>query len=115
MKRELSAEEWKVMQTDEYVDYISALCRLASGYVSRIRVQFAEKAFDKYADPTIRKLVLAYGEEVKELDADRLRDFSFAAKYGAVTKDSLDDSCLNNARNYGQAIWLLFDIDLKEE
>lgn len=115
VKTEWSVDEWKTMQTEEYAAYIKALCRLASGYVSRVRVQFAEKAFEKYADPTVRKLVLAYGEEIEKLDAERLRDFAFAARYGAVTNESLEDSCLNNAREYGKAIWFLFEINLKEE
>lgn len=110
-----SMEDWRIMHSDEFKTYLAALCRLASKYVSRIRVKFAERAFEKYADPTIRKLVLAYGEEAKKLDDRRLFDFSMAAEHGALTEDSLEDSCLNNAKGYAKAIWFLFGIDDKED
>ena len=106
---------WEITHTDEYKAYLSALCRLASNYVSRIRVKFAERAFEKYADTTIRKLVLAYGKEAEKLDEDRLRDFRYVSEYGATTEGHLEDSCLNNAHEYGKAIWFLFGIDDDKE
>lgn len=103
-------EKLKITQSDEYKEYLAALCRLASEYVSRIRVQFAEQAFEKYADPTIRRLVLAYGEEREKLDRDRLREFDYVSRNGATTPEHLNDSCLNRAHSYGDAVKLLFDI-----
>lgn len=106
----MDIEKLRITQSEEYKTYLSALCRLASGYVSRIRVQFAEKAYEKYADETIRRLVLAYGEEREALDASRLRDFTYVSEYGATTPEHLNDSVLNKASSYGDAIRLLFDI-----
>lgn len=107
----MDMEKYKITSSEEYHKYLKALCRLASHYVSRIRVQFAEKAFDKYQDETIRKLVIAYGEQAEKLDETRLRDFCYVSEYGAATTESLNDSCLNNAGNYGQSIKFLFEID----
>ena len=106
---------WEIVRTDEYKAYLAALCRLASDYIAPIRVKFAERAFGMYANETVRKLVLAYGEEVKKLDVDRLRDFDFVSEHGAATDWALNDNCLNNAKHYGKAIWFLFGIDDKED
>jgi len=103
-------ERFQITRAEEYKQYMKALCRLASGYVSRIRVQFAEKAFDKYQDATIRRIVLAYGEQIEKLDADRLNDFMRTSEYGATTPECLNDSCLNKASSYGDTIKMLFDI-----
>jgi len=103
-------EKLEITQSNEYREYIRSLCRLASNYVSRIRVQFAERAFDKYQDETLRRLVLAYGVEIRKLDETRLRDFTHVTEFGAVTVGTLEDSCLNNAKHYGEAIKLLFNI-----
>lgn len=111
MKKEVSIDRLNVTHSDEYKAYLSALCRLASGYVSRIRVKFAERAYEKYANETIRSLVLAYGKECEELDKSRLFDFELASEYGAHSENSLSDFCLNKAKSYGDAIWFLFDID----
>lgn len=104
-------EKLEITQRDEYREYLRSLCLLASHYVSRIRVQFAERAFDKYQDETVRRLVLAYGVEIRKLDESRLRDFKHVSEFGAVSVGHLEDSCLNNAAHYGAAIRLLFDID----
>ena len=106
----MKEQEYKITSSEEYQQYLWSLCKLASGYVSRIRVQFAEKAYEMYQNETIRRIVLAYGEEIEKLEHDRFRDFRHAAQYGACTPDSLDDSCLNNARHYGNTIKMLFDI-----
>ena len=103
-------EKMRITQSDEYKTYLRSLCRLASSYVSRIRVQFAEKAFEKYQNETIRRLVLAYGEEIEKLDNSRLFDFTSVSEHGATTPERLEDTCLNNARHYSAAIKLLFDI-----
>lgn len=97
----------EITQSEEYKGYIKALCRLAYAYVPEIRKQFAAKAFDMYSNETIRKLVLAYGEEIEKLEKDRLRDFSFAADY-TDSEYSLEGSCLNNAGHYEAAIKLFF-------
>lgn len=108
-------EDWKVMRSEEYETYLKALCRLSAGYVSRIRVKFAERAYEKFTDPTIRKLVLAYGAECEDLDRHRLNDFKYVAKYGATTEESMTDWCLNNSGHYAKAIWFLFGIDDDEK
>lgn len=100
---------YKERNTEEYKAYIKGLCLLASEYVSRIRLQFARKADAMYLDPTVRRLVIAYGEEIEKLNDSRLRDFRFHAEHPDLDTD-LDDNCLNNAYHYGQAIKLLFDI-----
>lgn len=104
-------QDYKITSSEEYKKYMKALCRLASGYISRIRIQFAERAYEKYQDETIRKIVLAYGEEAEKLDHDRLRDFVHCSEYGAISEESLNDSCLNNAGSYGKTIKFLFDIN----
>lgn len=108
-------EYLRTIHSDEYKAYLAALCRLASMYVSRIRVQFAERAYENYADPTIRRMVLAYGDEAEKLDRDRLSDFRHVSEYGADDDAWLKDSCLNNASAYAKAIWFLFDIDNDKE
>lgn len=106
----MDIERLHTTQSEEYQEYIAALCRLSSRYVSRIRVQFAEKAYDKFQDETTRRIVLAYGEEAARLDKSRLRDFRFVSEYGATTPDHLNDDCLNNADHYANTIRMLFDI-----
>lgn len=104
-------QDYKITSSEEYKRYMKALCRLASGYVSRIRIQFAERAYEKYQDETIRKIVLAYGEEAEKLDHARYMDFMRCSEYGALTEDSLNDDCLNNAGGYGKTIKFLFEIN----
>lgn len=103
-------QDYKIKNSESYKLYLAALCKLASQYVSSIRVQFAEKAYEMYANETVRKLVLAYGLEVEGLEKDRLRSFRYVSEYGATTPEHLNDSCLNNAHNYGAAIRFLFGI-----
>lgn len=106
----MKEQDIHITTSEEYKAYIKALCRLASGYIPKIRVKFAEQAYDKYMDATTRRIVLAYGEEIEELDASRLRDFSHYAHFGSVGTGPLTDSCLNNAKSYGETIKMLFDI-----
>lgn len=108
--KEMSIEEMKIMHSEEYKAYIKALCWVAEDYISRIRVQFAEKAFEMYGNETVRKIVLAYGEEHEKLEERRLRDFTSVAQYGSHTEESLNDDCLNNARHYAATIKMLFEI-----
>lgn len=100
-------KKFEITQSAEYKAYIEALCHLACVYIAEIRRQFAAKAFELYGNETIRRLVLAYGEEIKKLEADRLREFKFAADY-PESAYSLEDSCLNNAQHYAAAIKLFF-------
>ena len=81
-----------------------------------------QKAFDMYQDETVRKLVLAYGEEAEKLDEDRFNDFcradenfdeDFYGKYNVDPKTYLKDSCLIYAGEYAQALFYLFGIKLK--
>lgn len=108
--KEMSIEAMKVMQSEDYKTYIKALCWVAEDYVSRIRVQFAKKAFEMYANETVRKIVMAYAKEHEALEERRLRDFRHVAEYGACTDESLNDDCLNNARHYAATIKMLFEI-----
>lgn len=105
-------ERQRLIHSEEFQVYAEALCILASTYVERIRKQFADKALEKYSDPTIRRLVLAFGEEAKKQDKHRLDRFMSEIDYGP--KDWLtlgDDHCLIHDREYEKAIWFLFDID----
>ena len=106
----MKEQDYRITNSEEYKQYIKALCHLASGYISQIRVQFAEQAYDMYANETIRSLVLAYGEEYEKREARRLRDFSHVSQFGAVTDESLEDSVLNNTHEYAEAIKFLFKI-----
>lgn len=110
MKYEVSMENLEIVNSEEYKAYIQALCWVAEYYISRIRVQFAEKAYEMYSNETVRKIVLAYGEEHKKLEARRLRDFANVVLYGAPSEESLNDDCLNNARHYAATIKMLFNI-----
>lgn len=112
-------EKLRTTQSEEYKAYLGALCRLASTYVPRIRHQFATRAYDKYQDASIRRLVLAYGEEARKLDADRLRVFEFASdhpdfltEYPDISVEThMGDCCLNQAGKFAAAVYFLFDID----
>lgn len=108
--KETATQELKIINSEEYKEYLKGLCHLASQYVSRIRVQFAEKAYDMYQNETVRRIVLAYEEEYEDRESSRLKDFTFVAHYGATTEECLDDFCLNHASAYGQTIKMLFDI-----
>jgi len=103
-------ERYEIKKNPEYDEYMKALCRLASGYVARIRVQFAERALEKFQDETTRRIVLEYGKQCEKLDRDRLRNFCYYSDFGGASVGSLEDSCLNNASAYGATIKLLFDI-----
>ena len=100
-----------ITKTPEFKNYLEALCRIASEYVPRIRIQFAEKAVEKFQDETTRKLVLAYGEEIKQLAASSLQDFTWRAENPSVMAHNLEDSCLNKAHSNHDAIKFLFEIN----
>ena len=102
-------ETLRITQSDEYKNYLKALCWIAEGYVSRIRVQFAQKAFEMYQNETVRKIVLAYGVEHEKLEERRLLDFTFFSEHPS-NEYSMDDDCLNNARHYEKTIKMLFEI-----
>lgn len=99
----MTNEIYEITSSEEYKTYISALCRLASGYVPNIRRQFAEKALENFKNETLRTLVIAYGEEMKKLDADRMREFEWAVKY-PEHESRLEDSCLNKAAHFEATI-----------
>lgn len=101
-------ERFEVTQSSEYKPYIEALCHLASQYVPEIRRQFAAKAVELFRNETIRRLVIAYGEEAKKLEQELLQEFSWAAKSPESGLYSLETSCLNNAAHYAAAIKLFF-------
>ena len=103
---------YEASKDPQFEEYISALCNLAATYVSRIRKQFADKAVEKFQDATIRKLVLAYGEEVKKQNEYRLRQFKYEARWGENEANRLnDDHLLIHDQEYEKAIYFLFDID----
>lgn len=107
---------YEASKDPQFEEYISALCNLAATYVSRIRKQFADKAVEKFQDPTIRKLVLAYGEEVKKQNEYRLQQFRSDARWRKSEADRLDDDhLLIHDHEYAKAIWFLFDIDKEKE
>ena len=109
-RKKMKEQDINITTSIEYGEYLKALSYLASGYVSRIRVQFAERAYDKYMDETTRRIVLEYGKEYEKLQESRLRDFRHCAHFGAATTGALEDSVLNNAQSYGKTIKMLFDI-----
>ena len=106
----LNHEFYELSNTEEFNTYLEALCHLASRYVERIRKQFAEKAVEMYHNETVRQIVLAYSEEYKKLEEDRLRDFRWVASR-PENDYTLDDSCLNKSKSYADTIWFLFGID----
>ena len=103
-------EKMTITLSPEYKEYTAALCRLASQFVPRIRRQFAEKAFDLYNNETLRRLVIAYGEEAKKLDEYRLREFTIVANNPEHFPHELDDDCLNRAKSYSDSIRFFFEI-----
>lgn len=103
-------QDYKITSSEEYKTYMKALCRLASGYVPRIRVQFAAKAYEKYQDETTRRIVLAYGEESEKHDEYLLRHFTLASEYETPEVHIVENDILNNARHYASTIKMLFDI-----
>lgn len=105
-------EEMSIKHSEEYQTYLKALCRWASQYVTRIRAQYARKAFKMYQNETVRRIVLAYGEEAEDLDKHRLHDFDFIADHPEweTAETALEDWCLSKASSYGQTIALLFEI-----
>lgn len=103
----------EIRTSEEYRAYIKALSRLASKYVSDIRELLARQAFEKFQDASIRRLVLEYGKEVDALDRQRLRDFTYYAEFateGGALVGHLEDSILNRASQYEEAIKLLFGV-----
>lgn len=102
-------QDYKITHSDEYKEYMKALCRLACVYVSEIRVQFADKAYEMYQNETVRRIVLKYGKEAEKLDKDRLFDFMHISEYGPRDY-GMPDTCLSNAKHYAATIYMLFDI-----
>lgn len=107
----MTSEQLGITQSAEYRTYIAALCRLASQYVPEIRQQYAARAYEMFQNESVRRLVLAYGEERERLEESRLREFLWASEPGRESNTySLEDTCLNNARHYGEAIRFFFEI-----
>lgn len=106
--------KFQTINSPEYQAYQEALAQLASPFVCRIRIQYAMKAYEMYQNPTVRKLVLAYGEDYEKLKKDWVRSFESVANYGVREYTSMEDTCLSNAKAYAKAIELLFDINHDE-
>lgn len=112
MAKNLHGQDLSITLSEEYKEYMAALSKLSSRWVPRVRIQFARKAYNLYQNETIRKLVLAFGEETKKREADQLRNFEFAAEWNDSPEDYLEDSnCLIHDDEYAQALFLLFEID----
>ena len=103
-------QDYKITQSEEYKEYLKALCRLSSDWIPEIRVQFAAKAYDKYQDATIRKLVLAYGEEKKKLDEYMYNHFRWESESDEPNAKFLEGDILNKAGAFAKTIYFLFDI-----
>lgn len=110
---EYGSEDWEILRSEEYQNYIDALSRLASHWVPRIRIQFAEKALEKFKDETIRRIVLEYGKESVKLEKYMVRDFMRVSEYGVTDylKENIGCDCLNHASDYRQTAYMLFDIE----
>lgn len=105
-------EKIKITTSEEWKEYIAALSECASYYVPRIRQQFAAKAFENFQNETIKKLVIAYGEEAEKLRESRKRDFMFYAENPDMIKDDyLKDTCLSHEGDYRNTLMFLFGID----
>ena len=104
-------QDFKITHSQEYKNYIDALCTLSSRYVVRIRKQFCEKAYEKYQDETTRRIVLAYGEEHEKLIESRKRNFFWESEKDEPKEDFLKDDILNNAEAYASTIYMLFEIE----
>ena len=112
MATNTNGQDLKITLSQEYKDYLAILSELSSCWVSRIRMQFARKAYNMYQDETIRKLVFAYGEEHKKREDERIRQFSFAAEWLDRDDDYLRDShCLIHDEEYRQTLYFLFEIE----
>ena len=112
MAKNLHGQDLSITLSEEYKEYLAALSKLSATWVPRIRIQFARKAYNFYQNETIRKLVLAFGEETKKREDDRLRNFEYAAEWNDCSEDHLEDShCLIHDGEYARALFLLFEID----
>lgn len=116
----LTTEILSTIQSDDYKRFTEILLHRAMTWVPRIRRQYAIKAYEMYQNPTVRKLVFAYGEEVDNLQKDLLREFRSLSEAKPTGQDPeeldfyrMEGSCLNHAGAYAQAIDLLFEIDFK--
>lgn len=111
----MDMERFSITHTEEYKAYLKALCCMASKWVPEIRVQYARKAYEMYANETVRRIVLEYGKEAEKLDKDRLRSFEFCSEHDDFGPNHLEDSCLIHAGDYAQTVFMLFDIKLSGE
>lgn len=107
--------DFELIQSEVYKDYMKALALYTRGYVPRIRCKFAAKAEEMYHNETVRKLVLAYGREYEKRELDYICNFkrtvdNFEPELIETMEESFEDSCLNKAASYGDAIKLLFGI-----
>lgn len=109
-------ERMHTTQSPEYRQYLKSLARMASHWVPKIRLQYAEKAYEMYQDPTVRKIISAYQAEIDKLDDDLYRGFLNASEYPDYPDNlklcHMETSCLNHAADYAQTIFLLFGIEL---
>lgn len=105
----MTLEEQKIFHSEEYAAYLETLCKIASRYISRIRVQYAAKAWEMFQNETVRRIVSEYAKELEELERHRLMDFKSASEH-EVSESHCEDWCLSKATSYADTIHLLFDI-----
>lgn len=105
------AQDYNITHSEEYKEYLSALCRCASCWIAELRIQYAQKAYEMYQNETVRKIVLEYGKLVKKADEYNLKRFTWAAEDPETsTADSVRGDCLNKAGSLADTIYFLFDI-----
>ena len=112
MATNINGQDLSITLSEEYKQYIEILSDLSSHWVPSIRLQFAKKAYNCYQDPSIRKLVFAYGEDAVKRRRERYRQFEFAAEWHDCDESYLEDSnCLIHDSEYRRALFLLFEIE----
>lgn len=109
-------QDYTITNSEEYKEYISALCRCSSQWVASIQIQYARKAYQMYQNETVRKLVLEYGRQIEKLDKTLLDQFRWACRDGDEAREtSLYGDCLNLSGSLAKTIHYLFDIDMMPE
>lgn len=105
-------QDYSIIRSDEYKEYLTALCKLSTKWVDKIRIQYASKAYEMYQNETVRKLVLAYGKEITKLERNELYYFEQAARdEDPKVSVALMRDCLNKAEAFANTIEFLFEIN----
>ena len=108
--------DYKILTSEDYQKYMKGLALYSFQYVESVRRKFAVKAWEMYQNETVRKLVIAYGEEYTAREQSYIRDFCFAVehyepeKIQELNEAHFGTSCLNRAHSYGDTIKFFFGI-----